>query len=41
MENKIGLTGSSGSLGQILIKNKKKNKFCYYKHDITNRKKSF
>ena len=41
MKKKIGLTGSSGSLGKELIKNKRGIKFCYFKNDITNRKKVF
>ena len=40
MTIKIGLTGSTGSIGKILIKYKKKNvKFFFYKDDITKKSK--
>ena len=40
MPIKIGLTGSTGSIGKILIKYKKKNvKFSFFKEDITKKKK--
>ena len=41
MIRKIGLTGSTGSLGRIILKNKKKKLFYRFKGDIRNRKKIF
>ena len=38
---KIGLTGSSGSLGKVLLKYNKKRKIKSFKDDITKRKKVF
>ena len=37
MLEKIGITGSSGSLGKIILKNKKKYKICKFNGDIRNR----
>ena len=41
MINRIGLTGSTGSLGKTILKNKKKKKFFCFKNDIRNRNKVF
>ena len=41
MTHRIGLTGSTGSLGKTLLKNKKKTKFFSFKGDVRNRKKVF
>ena len=41
MINRIGLTGSTGSLGKVILKNNKKIKFKCYKGDITNRSQVF
>ena len=39
MKDRIGITGSSGSLGKIIKKNfKKKYNFFYFKGDITKKK---
>ena len=37
----IGLTGSTGSLGKVVLKNFKTKKINAFKDDITNRKKVF
>ena len=37
MNYKIGLTGSTGSLGKIILKNNKKINFNCFKGDITNK----
>ena len=39
--NKIGITGSTGSLGRIILKNKKKYSIAVFKDDIKKRKKVF
>ena len=41
MINRIGLTGSTGSLGKIILKNNKKINFCCFKGDIRDRSKVF
>lgn len=41
MKFNIGITGHNGSLGKIIKKNKSKNNYFYYKHDIRNKKKLF
>ena len=41
MKYKIGLTGSTGSLGKTLLNYKKKNYFTCFKGDIRNRKEVF
>jgi len=41
MINKIGLTGSTGSLGKIILKNNKKINFSCFKGDIRDRAKVF
>ena len=41
MLNKIGITGSSGSLGKIILKNKKNFRIIKFNGDIRNRKKVF
>ena len=37
----IGLTGSTGSLGKVILKNFRLKKINIFKDDITNRKKVF
>ena len=37
----IGLTGSTGSLGKVVLKNFRLKKINTFKNDITNRKKVF
>ena len=37
----IGLTGSTGSLGKVVLKNFRLKKINTFKDDITNRKKVF
>ena len=41
MKFNIGITGHNGSLGKIIKKNKSKNNYFYYMHDIRNKKKLF
>ena len=41
MKKKIGLTGSTGSLGKIILRKNKRSLFNIYKEDIRNRKKVF
>ena len=41
MINRIGLTGSTGSLGKIILKNNKKINFSCFKGDIRDRSKVF
>ena len=41
MNYKIGLTGSTGSLGKIILKNNKKINFNCFKGDITNKSEVF
>ena len=41
MNSRIGLTGSTGSLGKIILKNNKKINFKCFKGDITNRSHVF
>ena len=41
MKFNIGITGHNGSLGKIIKKNKSKNNYFYYGHDIRNKKKLF
>ena len=41
MKNRIGLTGSSGSLGKILLKKNKKINIKCYRGDVRDRKKVF
>ena len=37
----IGITGATGSLGKVIIKNNKKISFIHFKGDIRNRKAVF
>ena len=41
MINRIGLTGSTGSLGKVILKNNKSINFKCFKGDITNRSQVF
>ena len=41
MSIRIGLTGSTGSLGKIILKNNKKISFHCFKGDVTDRKAVF
>lgn len=41
MLNKIGITGSSGSLGKVILKNKKNFRIIKFNGDLRNRKKVF